>query len=79
MEQKRLRVRLVAVQVHVALMVDDGEILSPLESAGLKSPDPISVTAAEWPTFATGQFLDDIEAMEGAINNPLSDEPQPQE
>jgi hypothetical protein len=67
------RLRLVSMTLIPHFVVDDGENLSPLEEH-LRTEDgaPLSlrgeVTAAQWPTFATGKFLDDVADIEQRLN-----------
>jgi hypothetical protein len=51
------KLRLVKVIVQPVFVVDDGESL--VEQIA----QPVNVPAAEWPTFATGRFLDGFDAL----------------
>jgi hypothetical protein len=55
------KLRLLKVIVQPVFVVDDGEQL--LEQAA----EPVSVTAAEWPTYASTSFADAFEQLRNQV------------
>jgi hypothetical protein len=62
------RLRLVKVVTQATFVLDDGESL--VEQVA----NPVTVNASEWPTYATGRFQEQVEALEAELNG---SEPEP--
>lgn len=60
----RGKLRLLKVICQPVFIVDDGDALAELPA------QPVDVPAAEWPTFATGRYLDGFEALRRQIEAP---------
>lgn len=62
-----MKARLLKVVVQPVFVIDDGDTLAE------QVAQPIEVSAADWPTFATDQFPD----MVDALNKSLGEGPTP--
>jgi hypothetical protein len=58
----KARLRLVKVVAQATFVLDDGESL--VEQVA----NPVTVSAAEWPTYANGRFLEQVAALEADLN-----------
>jgi hypothetical protein len=56
------RLRLVKVVTQATFVLDDGESL--VEQLA----NPVTVSAAEWPTYAGGRFQEQVAALEAELN-----------
>lgn len=56
------RVRLIQMVMQPVLVADDGESLVPLDV------QPITVSAADWPTFATEKWPEMISGLTEQVN-----------
>lgn len=61
------RLRLLKVVVQAVFVVDDGETL--VEQA----VQPVEVTPAEWPSYATGRFAADVAQIRAQVESPTDD------
>lgn len=59
-----MKLRLLKVICQPVFVVDDGENL--IEQAA----EPVVVSAAEWPGYATGQFAEEFEALSQRVEAP---------
>ena len=66
-DQSRSRLRLVKVVTQATFVLDNGDSL--VEQVA----NPVTVSAAEWPTYPTGRFLEQVAELEGELNGDNSD------
>jgi hypothetical protein len=59
----RPRLRLLKVVVQPVFVLDDGETLTE------QPAQPVEVSAAEWPGFATGRFAESFEELRSRIED----------
>jgi hypothetical protein len=64
------KLRLLKVIVQPVFVVDDGETLTE------QPAQPVSVSPAEWPTFATTTFVEGMEALQAEIDGQGPDRPR---
>lgn len=59
-----MKLRLLKVLVQPVFVIDDGENLVE------RSAEPVAVPATEWPSYATGAFLEGFEALRRQVEGP---------
>lgn len=57
------RLRLLKVVCQAVFVVDDGESLSEITA------QPVTVPAADWPTYATGDFAVNVEKLRQQVES----------
>jgi hypothetical protein len=65
------RIRLLKVVVQPVFVVDDGEQL--VEQVA----EPVTVSPADWPTFATTTFVDGMAALQAQLDARNAGGPEP--
>jgi hypothetical protein len=74
--QPSAKVRLVRVQIQFELVVDDGETLIPLgnilkDREGNPAVVGAVVDGVDWPTYASGRFLESMKELESKVQKVL--------
>jgi hypothetical protein len=64
-----VKLRLLKVVCQAVFVIDDGTTLT--ETAA----EPVVVSAAEWPTYATGAFVDAMSRLQDQVERPNDDRP----
>lgn len=67
------QIRLLKVLVQPVFVVDDGDTLTE------QATNPVEVSAVDWPTFATGPFVQGMEELQARLDavQPLQGDPGP--